>query len=82
LYGVENRTKTGVLIFDDLRKCASLKVNKQIIFVISGVTLGREFPDLARNPRGFAVKFYTGEGNYDLVGLKKKTGYRIHISQN
>ena len=35
----------------------------------STVTLGREFPDLARNPRGFAIKFYTGEGNYDLVGL-------------
>ncbi|KAJ5130085.1 uncharacterized protein N7515_006124 [Penicillium bovifimosum] len=35
----------------------------------STVTLGREFPDLARNPRGFAVKFYTGEGNYDIVGL-------------
>ncbi|KAJ5674289.1 catalase [Penicillium maclennaniae] len=30
---------------------------------------GREFPDLARNPRGFAVKFYTGEGNYDIVGF-------------
>lgn len=26
-------------------------------------------PDLARNPRGFAIKFYTGEGNYDIVGL-------------
>ncbi|KAL1996687.1 hypothetical protein VTN49DRAFT_7552 [Thermomyces lanuginosus] len=35
----------------------------------STVTLGREFPDLARNPRGFAVKFYTREGNYDIVGL-------------
>ncbi|KAM0099725.1 hypothetical protein ACP6JE_005746 [Aspergillus fumigatus] len=35
----------------------------------STVTLGREFPDEARNPRGFAVKFYTGEGNYDIVGL-------------
>ncbi|ELU37193.1 catalase [Rhizoctonia solani AG-1 IA] len=29
----------------------------------------REFPDSARNPRGFATKFYTEEGNYDLVGL-------------
>ncbi|KAL9607416.1 MAG: hypothetical protein Q9167_007669 [Letrouitia subvulpina] len=28
-----------------------------------------EFPDLARNPREFAIKFYTGEGNYDMVGL-------------
>jgi catalase len=33
------------------------------------VTLGREFPDEARNPRGFAIKFYTNEGNYDIVGL-------------
>ncbi|OLN96261.1 Vegetative catalase [Colletotrichum chlorophyti] len=35
----------------------------------STVTLGREFPDEARNPRGFAIKFYTMEGNYDIVGL-------------
>ena len=35
----------------------------------STVTLAKEFPDLARNPRGFAVKFYTEEGNYDVVGL-------------
>lgn len=33
------------------------------------MTLGREYPDSARNPRGFAVKFYTKEGNYDIVGL-------------
>lgn len=33
------------------------------------MTLGREFPDEARNPRGFAIKFYTMEGNYDIVGL-------------
>ncbi|KAI4251702.1 MAG: hypothetical protein L6R42_008278, partial [Xanthoria sp. 1 TBL-2021] len=33
------------------------------------LTLGREFPDSARNPRGFAIKFYTAEGNYDIVGL-------------
>ena len=25
-------------------------------------------PDTARDPRGFAIKFYTEEGNYDLVG--------------
>ncbi|KAG8789408.1 hypothetical protein FRC12_013556 [Ceratobasidium sp. 428] len=35
----------------------------------STVTYGREYPDSARNPRGFATKFYTEEGNYDLVGL-------------
>ena len=43
---------------------------KTPVFVrFSTVTLGREFPDSARNPRGFAIKFYTAEGNYDLVGL-------------
>src|SRR5580658_441161 len=26
------------------------------------------FPDTVRDPRGFALKFYTGEGNYDIVG--------------
>lgn len=35
----------------------------------STVTLGREYPDSARNPRGFATKFYTPDGNYDMVGL-------------
>lgn len=31
--------------------------------------MGREYPDSARNPRGFATKFYTPDGNYDMVGL-------------
>ncbi|MGI8429031.1 MAG: catalase [Solirubrobacteraceae bacterium] len=26
------------------------------------------FPDTVRDPRGFALKFYTAEGNFDLVG--------------
>jgi catalase len=26
------------------------------------------FPDTVRDPRGFAMKFYTEDGNYDLVG--------------
>jgi catalase len=26
------------------------------------------YPDTVRDPRGFALKFYTEEGNYDLVG--------------
>ncbi|KAK5056631.1 hypothetical protein LTR84_012163 [Exophiala bonariae] len=44
-------------------------VKTPIFLRYSTVTLGREFPDTARNPRGFAIKFYTGEGNYDIVGL-------------
>ena len=26
------------------------------------------FPDTVRDPRGFAIKIYTEEGNHDLVG--------------
>jgi len=34
----------------------------------STVTLEAGSADCVRDPRGFAVKFYTREGNYDLVG--------------
>ncbi|RYP67681.1 hypothetical protein DL769_005695 [Monosporascus sp. CRB-8-3] len=48
----------------------SAKGEKNPVFVrFSTVTFGREFPDEGRNPRGFAIKFYTAEGNYDIVGL-------------
>ncbi len=29
---------------------------------------GQDSSDYARDPRGFAVKFYTAQGNFDLVG--------------
>ncbi len=34
----------------------------------STVIHGKGSPETARDPRGFAVKFYTEEGNYDIVG--------------
>lgn len=39
------------------------------VFVrFSTVIGGMESPETARDPRGFAVKFYTEDGNWDLVG--------------
>lgn len=39
------------------------------VFVrISSVAGEQGYPDTLRDPRGFAIKFYTEEGNYDLVG--------------
>ena len=39
------------------------------VFVrFSTVTHGGHSPETLRDPRGFAVKFYTEEGNWDLVG--------------
>ena len=34
----------------------------------STVAASRGGPDVARDPRGFAMKFYTEDGNWDLVG--------------
>ena len=46
------------------------KVGKRTeVFVrFSTVAASRGAPDVVRDPRGFAVKFYTEDGNYDLVG--------------
>ena len=39
------------------------------VFVrFSTVVGGRGSPDTVRDPRGFATKFYTSQGNFDLVG--------------
>lgn len=45
------------------------KGQKTSVFVrFSTVAGNKGSPDLARDVRGFAVKFYTQEGNWDLVG--------------
>ncbi|MES2431585.1 MAG: catalase [Bacteroidota bacterium] len=51
-------------------KAGFLQPNKKTpVFVrFSTVAGSRGSTDLARDVRGFAVKFYTDEGNYDLVG--------------
>jgi len=42
---------------------------KTTVFVRFSTVVGaRGSADTARDPRGFAVKFYTEDGNYDLVG--------------
>ena len=40
----------------------------RLVIRFSTVAGERGSPDTWRDPRGFAVKFYTTEGNYDLVG--------------
>ncbi len=55
----------------DITKAAFLndpKVKTEVFVRISTVAGGAGSGDLARDVRGFAVKFYTTEGNYDLVG--------------
>ena len=46
------------------------KMGKKTDVFVRFSTVGGEkgSPDTARDPRGFALKFYTEDGNYDLVG--------------
>ncbi|CAN5690748.1 catalase HPII [soil metagenome] len=44
------------------------KVKTPVFVRFSTVVGSRGATDLARDVRGFSVKFYTNEGNYDLVG--------------
>lgn len=49
------------------------KGNKTPVFVrFSTVIHGGHSPETLRDPRGFAVKFYTEDGNWDLVGNNLK----------
>lgn len=43
-------------------------VKTDVLMRFSTVAGERGSPDTWRDPRGFAMKFYTSEGNYDLVG--------------
>lgn len=57
--------------FSDLTRAAFLgkKGKKTPVFTRFSTVAGfKGSSDLARDVRGFAVKFYTEEGNYDLVG--------------
>ncbi|HEX3797334.1 MAG TPA: catalase [Verrucomicrobiae bacterium] len=55
----------------DISKAAFLqdpKVKTEVFIRISTVAGGAGSGDMPRDVRGFAVKFYTAEGNFDLVG--------------
>ncbi|KFG92532.1 catalase [Burkholderia paludis] len=58
----------------DLSDLTTAKVftpgTKTPVFVRFSTVMGsRGSPEQARDPRGFAVKFYTEQGNWDLVGI-------------
>ncbi|WP_411383103.1 catalase KatB [Pseudomonas sp. L7] len=57
----------------DIRDLSQAKVftqgTKTPVFVrFSSVVHGNHSPETLRDPRGFATKFYTADGNWDLVG--------------
>jgi catalase len=55
-------TYTRAKLFQEKGKRTDLAIR------FSTVAGGRDSSEVARDPRGFAVKFYTEDGNWDLVG--------------
>ncbi len=55
-------TYTRAKVFSEKGKRTELAIR------FSTVAGGRDSSEAARDPRGFAVKFYTEDGNWDLVG--------------
>ena len=53
---------TKAKLFNSIGKCTPMFIR------FSTVGGERGTPDTVRDPRGFAMKFYTEEGNWDLVG--------------
>ncbi len=60
-------------VFEDISEYTKAKVFQKgaktdVLLRFSTVAGEAGSPDTVRDPRGFAIKFYTSEGNYDLVG--------------
>ncbi len=62
-------TLTKAMSSHTIAKFLQCEGSKTDVFVrFSTVGGGQDSSDYARDPRGFAVKFYTEEGNWDMVG--------------
>ena len=67
--GVYGEFKASRDISDLTRAAVFQKGEVTPVFVrFSTVVHGKGSPETLRDPRGFATKFYTSEGNWDLVG--------------
>lgn len=57
-----------VTAYTQMKMLAQVGKRTEVFARFSTVAASRGGPDLARDPRGFAIKFYTEDGNYNLVG--------------
>lgn len=92
--GSQEQSHLGVLRFQkcDVKlvlKMALLRVQTPLIARFSTVIHEKGSPETLPDPRGFAVKMYTREGNFDMVGnnmpvffVRDAMQVRIHINTN
>ncbi len=67
-YGYLEVTSPDVPKWTRMRAFERVGKRTDMFIRFSTVAASRGGPDTARDPRGFAMKFYTEDGNWDLVG--------------
>jgi catalase len=67
-YGHLEVTSADVPTWTKMRIFERVGKKTDVFLRFSTVAASRGGPDVARDPRGFAMKFYTEDGNWDLVG--------------
>ena len=67
-YGYFEVTSADVPKWTKMNVFASVGKRTPVFVRFSTVAGSKGAPDTARDPRGFAMKFYTEDGNWDLVG--------------
>jgi catalase len=67
-YGYLEVTSADVPAWTKMRIFERVGKKTAMFIRFSTVASSRGGPDVARDPRGFAMKFYTEDGNWDLVG--------------
>ena len=67
-YGHFEVTNPDVAQWTKMKVFAEAGKRTPVFFRFSTVAASKGGPDTARDPRGFAIKFYSEDGNWDLVG--------------
>lgn len=67
-YGTFEVTNPDVARWTRMKLFSALGKTTEVFVRFSTVAGSKGAPDTARDPRGFAVRFYTEDGNWDLVG--------------
>lgn len=67
-YGHFTVTNPEIAHYTRMRMMSASGKRTEVFARFSTVAGSRGAPDTARDPRGFALKFYTEEGNWDLAG--------------
>jgi catalase len=67
-YGYLEVTSADVPKWTKMRVFEKVGKRTDMFIRFSTVAASRGGPDVARDPRGFAMKYYTEDGNWDLVG--------------